>query len=133
MSAGHELALAKAVLARLKADPGVAALVDGRVWAAAPTEPGFPHLLLSRAESRPMRAEGCGVEHGLTLTCVSRFRGSEEAKAVLAAVRVALDGTLEADGLRTVSLSAGFAEVFAAADGARWFGVIRVRAVTEVV
>ena len=79
-------------------------------------------------------ADGGGVEHALTLTVVSNFRGTEEAKAVLAAVRTALnDVALEADGVRTVSLRVSFADVFPSADGARTFAVLRVRAVTEEV
>ena len=57
-----------------------------------------------------------------------------EAKAVLAAVRVALtEAALAADGVRTVSLRVTFADVFPSADGAQTFAVLRVRAVTEEV
>jgi hypothetical protein len=38
-------------------------------------------------QSRPVAADGGGVEQKLTLTGVSRFAGSEEAKAVAAAGR----------------------------------------------
>jgi len=130
----HELALQKALLARLQADAGVRALLGepARVWDAAPGEAAFPHLLIGRCESRPVAAEGGGVEQALTLTVVSRFRGTEEAKAVLAAVRLVLnDVVLEADGVRTVNLRVTFADVFPGADGARTYAVLRVRAVTE--
>lgn len=132
----HELALQKALIAHLRADAGARALLGdpARIWDAAPVEPEFPHLLIGRCESRPLAADGGGVEHALTLTVASRFRGTEEAKAVLAAVRPALnDATLEADGVRTVSLRVTFADVFPSADGARTFAVLRVRAVTEEV
>lgn len=130
----HELALQKALIAHLKSDAGVQALLGepARVWDAPPDRPAFPHLLIGRSESRPVRADGGGVEHALTLTVVSRFRGTEEAKAVLAAVRLRLTNAgLEADGVRTVSLRVAFADVFPGADGARTFAVLRVRAVTE--
>lgn len=132
----HELALQKALIAHLKADAAVQALLGepARIWDAAPADGTFPHLLIGRCESRPLRADGGGVEQALTLTVVSRFRGTEEAKAVLAAVRVALnEATLEADGVRTLSLRVSFADVFPSADGARTFAVLRVRAVTEEV
>ncbi len=136
----HELALQKALIARLKADAAVKALLGdpARIWAAAALpnsgEPAFPHLLIGRCESRPVRADGGGMEQALTLTVVSRFRGTEEAKAVLAAVRLSLgEVVLEADGVRTVSLGVSFADVFPSADGARTFAVLRVRAVTEEV
>ena len=130
----HELALQKALIAHLKADAGVQALLGepARIRDVAPTGTAFPHLLIGRCESRPVGADGGGVEQALTLTVVSRFRGTEEAKAVLAAVRVALnEAALEADGVRTVNLRVTFADVFPSADGARTFAVLRVRAVTE--
>ena len=133
---GHELALQKALIAHLKADAAVQALLGepARIWDSAPPDAAFPHLLIGRCESRPVAADGGGVEQALTLTVVSRFRGTEEAKAVLAAVRLALnDVALEADGVRTVSLRVAFADVFPSADGARTFAVLRVRAVTEEV
>ena len=133
---GHELALQKALIAHLSEDVAVRALLgdSARIWDAAPQEPMLPHLLIGRCESRSVGADGGGVEHRLTLTVVSRFRGTEEAKAVLAAVRLRLaDAPVEADGVRAVSLGVVFADVFPAADGARTYAVLRVRAVTEEV
>lgn len=103
-----------------------------RIWDAPPVKPVLPYLLIGRCESRPVAAEGGGVEHVLTLTVVSGFRGTEEAKAVLAAVRLRLaEAALAADGVRTVSLRLTFADVYPAPDGLRTFAVLRVRAVTE--
>lgn len=128
----HELALQKALVAHLKAAPAVQALLADRVWDAAPMEPSYPHLIIGRSESRPVAAEGGGVEHLLTLTIVSRFQGGEEAKAALAAVRVCLaDENLEADGVRTVSLGVRFSDVWRSPTGPRTYAVLRVRAVTE--
>ncbi|MBU1383672.1 MAG: DUF3168 domain-containing protein [Alphaproteobacteria bacterium] len=130
----HELALQKALIAHLGDDVGLGALLGQppRIWDAPPDRPGCPYLLIGRSESRPVAASGCGVEHGLTLTVVSRFRGTEEAKAVLAALRLALtDAALAADGVRTISLRPGFADVYPAPDGLRTFAVLRLRAVTE--
>lgn len=130
----HKLALQKALIAHLKADAAVQALLGdpARILDAPAADAVFPYLLTGRCESRPVGADGDAVEQALTLTVVSRFRGTEEAKAVLAAVRLALnDAALEADGVRTVSLRVAFADVFPSADGARTFAVLRVRAVTE--
>ena len=132
----HELALQKALIGHLKADAAVQALLGqpARIWDTAPSDAAFPHLLIGRCESRPVGADGGGVEQALTLTVVSRFRGTEEAKAVLAAVRLSLnEAVLEADGVRTVNLRVTFADVFPGADAARTFAVLRVRAVTEEV
>lgn len=128
----HELALQKALVAHLRDDPASSALLGERIWDAAPSEPGYPHLLIGRSESRPIAADGGGIEHLLTLTIVSRFQGGEEAKAALASVRACLtDATLAADGVRTVSLGVRFSDVWRSPTGPRTYAVLRVRAVTE--
>ncbi len=128
----HESALQKALVATLKGDGALTALLDGRIWDGAPEGAACPHLLIGRCESRPVNADGGGVEQRLTLTGVSRFAGTEEAKAVAAAARARLhEATLEADGVRTVSLRVIFSDVFRAGDGRRTYAVVRVRAVTE--
>lgn len=103
-----------------------------RIWDAAPAGAGWPRLLITRGESRPVAAEGCGIEHQLTLTAVSWFPGAEEARQAAAAVRAALwDAELTADGVRTVSLLTTDSRVFRSADGQFAHAVMRVRAVTE--
>lgn len=130
----HESALQKMLIARLGSDATLKALLGdpARIWDEPPAQPGFPHLLIGRSESRAVAAEGCGVEHVLSLNCVSRFGGSEEAKAVCAAVRARLnDAVLAGDGVRTISLRVTFSDVFRSGDLRRTYGVMRVRAVTE--
>ena len=130
----HEGVLVKAMVAQLKADAGVRAVLGdpARVWDQPPDRPVFPHLLIGRVESRPVAADECGIEHVLTLTCVSKYPGSEEARAVVAAVRAGLlDVVLEADGMRTVSVRVVFSDVFRSPDMKRAWAVVRVRAVTE--
>lgn len=130
----HENALQKALITHLRADAALQALLGDptRIWDAAPRGAGYPHLLFGRCESRPVGADGCGVEHVLTLRCASRFDGTEEAKAICAAVRAAVhEASLEADGVRIVSIRTVFADVFRSSDQKRIWGVVRVRAVTE--
>ena len=128
----HESALQKAMLARLKADPALDALLAGRVFDQAPEGAETPTLVIGRCESRPVAAADCGVEQRLTLTVVSRFVGMEEAKAVAAAVRACLEAAaLEADGVRPATLRTVFSDVFRAGDGRRTYAVVRLRAVTE--
>ena len=128
----HESALQKAMLARLKADAALDALLAGRVFDQAPEGAETPYLALGRCESRPVAAADCGVEQRLTLTVVSRFAGMEEAKAVAAAVRACLEAAaLEADGVRPATLRTVFSDVFRAGDGRRTYAVVRRRAVTE--
>lgn len=130
----HESALQRALIERLREDAGVKAVLGDRakVWDQPPAEGGFPRLLVGRGESRSVAADGCGVEHRLTLTAVSRFPGTEEARRVAGAVRAALeDAVLEADGVRTVSVAVVFSDVFRTGDWRRTHAVLRVRAVTE--
>jgi hypothetical protein len=128
-----DLALHRALLERLRDDPGVSALVEGRVWDEPPEAPRTPYVTLGRAETRPWGGlDGEGLEHALTLTCVSRFDGAEEAKAVVAAIRAALHGaTPSLDGHRLVNLRVTYADVFRAPQWRPVMGVLRVRAVTE--
>ena len=122
----HAGPLVAALIARLKADAGVRAVlgVAPRVW--------DRFLTLGPVESRPVRGLGCGVEHRLTLTCSSTFHGVEEARAAIAAARACLDDTRpEIEGLRVISLTATMAETFHGRGFARAYGVLRLRAVTE--
>lgn len=130
----HENALQKALIAHLRGDPALKALLGdpARIWDQPPEAALFPHLLIGRSESRPVAADGCGVEQSLTLTCASTFGGTEEAKAVSAAVRARLfEAAMVADGVRTVSLRVVFADVFRSPGLKRTWAVLRVRAITE--
>jgi len=128
----HELALQRGILARLKADVTLNALTGGRVWDAAPPDPVYPHVKLGRSQSRPVAGGGGVIEHQLTLIVASRFCGTEEARAVAAAVRLSLsEAVIEADGVRSLKLDVPLSDVFAADDRLATWAVIRVRAVTQ--
>ena len=133
MSLDPDRALQAAVLTRLRADASLTALLAGRIYDEPPASPLYPYVTLGRAETRPWGGvDGEGVEHAITLTCVSRFGGAEEAKAVVAALRASLHGAEFAlTDHRLVNLRASFADVFRASDWRSTFGVLRVRAVTE--
>jgi len=130
-----DLALHKALLDLLRGAPALTALLGApaRVWDEPPEPRVFPFVTLGRAETRPWGGlDGEGVEHALTLTCVSRFDGAEEAKAVVAAIRAVLhDASPALDGHRLVSLRVTYADVFRSPDWRPLYGVVRVRAVTE--
>ncbi|HEX8232803.1 MAG TPA: DUF3168 domain-containing protein [Caulobacteraceae bacterium] len=133
MSGDADLALQGAVLARLKADAGVAAVLGGRAYDQPPAERIYPYLLIGRSETRPFGGTGGeGLEHALTLTVASMFGGSEEAKAVCAAVRACLhNAELGLEAHRLVNLRVTYCDVFKAADWRFTYGVARLRAVTE--
>ena len=134
MSGDHAAALQVALLRHLRADTGLKVQLGDppRVWDQVPRKAAYPHLLIERSESRPVPAEGCGVEHRLSLRVLSTFGGVPEVRAVVAAVRAALeDVRLSEGGVRTVSLGVTFADVFPGPGVKPAFGLIRVRAVTE--
>lgn len=134
MPINPERALSAALLAAVRADPGVAALVAGRAWDQPPPDPGFPYLQLGRVEVRPAGsgAPEEGVELVASLTCVSRFGGKEEAAEVGARVRDALhDADIAVPDHRLVNLRVTFQDVFRASDWRSVYGVTRLRAVLE--
>ncbi len=129
-----DLALQKGLIARLKADATLAVLIGGRVWDAAPPEAACPHIRLGRGTVRPLAGGGGAMEHQLSLIVVSRFAGTEEARAVAAAVRLCLGGAIiEADGVRSLALEVPQSDVLAADDGTVTWALIRLRAVTQAV
>ncbi len=72
------------------------------------------------------------MEHQLALIVASRFCGTEEARAVAAAVRLCLsEAVIETDGVRSLKLDVPLSDVFAADDRLTTWAVIRVRAVTQ--
>lgn len=133
MSLDPDRALQAAVLDHLRADSALDAILGERIYDEPPASPSYPYVTLGRSETRPWGGvDGEGVEHALTLTCVSRFGGAEEAKAVVAALRAALHGAaLTLTDHRLVNLRATYADVFRATDWRSTYGVLRVRAVTE--
>lgn len=134
MTLDPERALQRAIIDHLRADGGVRAALGhpAAIYDEPPQDPGWPHLLIGRSESRPYAADGEATEHILTLTARSRFGGTEEAKAVNAALRAALSEAVVAIAAhRIVNLRVTYQDVFRAADWQKTLGVTRVRAVTE--
>ncbi|MDP1632793.1 MAG: DUF3168 domain-containing protein [Caulobacter sp.] len=130
-----ELALHAAVLAHLGADAALAALIGDppRIHDEPPAERIYPLVLIGRTETRPWGGlEGEGVEQAVTLTCLSRFDGLEEIKAIVAALRARLHGAdLSLEGHRLVNLRVTYCDMFRAPDWRPALGVVRLRAVTE--
>lgn len=123
--------LIEALVALLKATPAVTAVAGQRIYGSTPRLPTWPCVVVTRSEGRPA-GENDAVEHLLTLTCASRFGGPEEARALVAAVRLALhDARPILTGRRLVNLRVPYADVFSGADRETTLGIVRVRAVTE--
>jgi len=130
-----DLALHLALLDHLRADAGLTALIGDppRIHDEPPQERVFPLVVFGRAETRPWGGlEGEGVEHTLTLTCLSHFDGAEEARAIVAALRARLhNAALTLDGHRLVNLRVTYSDIFRAPAWRPVVGVVRLRAVTE--
>jgi hypothetical protein len=135
MSLDPERALQQALLTKLRGNGDLTALLGNppRVYDEPPADLVYPYVSLGRSETRPWGGlDGEGLEHVLSLTVVSVFGGSEEAKAVMALVRLSLHGTaLSLDGHRLINLRVTYADLFKAADWRSTYGVLRLRAVTE--
>jgi hypothetical protein len=106
-----------------------------RVYDQLPAGVIYPYITFGRTGTQSIGGIGPEVtEQVLTLTCVSRFGGSEEVKAMAAELRVLLDGAeLTLDTQHLVSLRVSYIDVFRAADQRTTYGLIRLRAVTEPV
>ncbi|WKL57718.1 DUF3168 domain-containing protein [Asticcacaulis sp. ZE23SCel15] len=105
-----------------------------RVYDQLPEEIIYPYVTLDRVEARPLAGNGDEItEQIVTLSCVSRFYGTEEAKAVAAELRVILDSAqLTLEGNRLANLRVSYVDVFRGTDQRTIYGVVRVRAVTEI-
>ena len=124
-----DLALQKAVFARLSSDAALTALVAARIHDNPPGDVVHPYLTLGENETRDWPA---GMEHRLTLHCFTRGGGRAEAKTILAAIHAALhDAALGLEGHSLVNLRFLDAQTRREADGITWRGTIRLRAVTE--
>ncbi len=133
--AGAEAALQDALMAALRADPGVRSVFGdpARVYDDETRGPSHPFANLERHESRPINAsETMSTEHILTLSTTSRHGGRREAKEALGALRAALEtASLQPAGQNVVLAHATYGDVFRTSDIRAFRGVLRVRIITE--
>lgn len=126
-----DLALQKAIHARLTADAALTALAGGRIHDNVPGDAEMPYLTLGENETRDWPG---GTEHRLSIHVFSRGQGRAEAKAAMGAVRDALDdAALALEGHALVNLRFLDGTTRRERDGLTWRGTIRFRAVTEAV
>jgi hypothetical protein len=135
MTIDADLALQKAIYARLAGDAELASLVGARIHDNVPGDTGFPYVTLGESFIGAWNTgESTGAEHRLTLHAYSRAGGRSQAKTILGALNAALhDAALTPEGHRLVNLRFLDAETRREADGATWRGTIRFRAVTELI
>jgi len=129
------LELQKALVARLRGDTGVAALVGTRIYDQPPPEPVYPYISLGPDQILPSRAD-CydGKEVTLQVDAWSRGVGFPEVKRIAEAICVALDdASLTLVGHRLVDIYEEDVRTMRDPDGATSHAVLTFRALTEPV
>lgn len=127
------LALGAAVLAVLRADATLAAALGGRIWDAAPRDPGFPHLVLDDVTSRDRSGLDAALEETrLALRIASREGGRAEAARLAERVETVLAVVALAPvGRRVVLLRRESSETRILRDRRTAEAVVRLVALTE--
>lgn len=94
MADGPDLALQKAVIARLRGNAPLTALVGARIYDEPPQAVTFPYVRIGQVELQPLRMDGC-TDHDLAFSVEGHSRpgaGRVEAARIASLVREALDG-----------------------------------------
>lgn len=128
------LALQAAVLARLRADTGLAASdLSGRIHDAAPRDAAFPHLVIEEAVARDRSGLDAPLaEHRIALRLHSRGGGRHRAAVLAGLVEAALEtGDLALDGHRLILLRREATELRLARDRVTAEATLRFVALTE--
>jgi hypothetical protein len=136
MPLAAEWSLQKAVFAALEADASLIGLLGaGRIHDDAPQNGPFPYITLGQSLARDWSTgTDIGAEHVLTLHVWSRAAGKKEAQAIMRAARQALhDQPLVIEDHRLINLRHELSDTFRDPDGETVHGIVRFRAVTEMV
>jgi hypothetical protein len=134
MPTNPALALQRAVVAHLRADPNLQLMLGGpHVYDEPPPNPRAPYVTVAQIETRDWAAGGGrGAEHLMTLDVWSRKPGRAEAQTIVGAIDDRLDDAdLQPDGHRVINLRTLFWTALPDPDGKRTRGLVRLRAVTE--
>ncbi|PWE27000.1 DUF3168 domain-containing protein [Pararhodobacter marinus] len=132
MTDGPALALQAAVIAALRADSGVAALVGARVYDEPPQDVAFPYIRYGTDNLAPLRLSGECVDEDVAFSVEVHSRpvaGRVEVKRIAHAVRAALDDQgLILPGFRLDWLHYTTQAISRASDGASYIATIAFEA-----
>lgn len=132
MADDASLALQAAVVAVLRADAGVAALVGARIYDEPPQTVTFPYVRYGTDNLAPLRMSGDCVDDDVTFSVEVHSRpvaGRVEAKRIAQAVRTALDDkTLTVTGFALEWLQYTTQAITRAADGETYIATIAFEA-----
>lgn len=88
----HDLALRRAIVARLKADPAVAAIVGVRVYEEVVPNPTWPFIRYGLPIVEPIKVDGWHMaSHALTIHAFAEGPGTDQVSALRRAIYNALD------------------------------------------
>lgn len=121
----------EAVVAKIKADAGVTALVSSRVYSSVPQVPTFPYLVV-RTVSAPYDGKGLiGSEIVVRISVHSEYDGAKEVGDIVTALHSALhEESLSVSGATFVNLRYdGGGDALREPDGVRWQGAVDFRLV----
>jgi hypothetical protein len=123
------------MVARLKADATLSAIIGTRVYDAPPAGPTFPYVTLGEEQTIPDRGQGYeGSDVSLTLHTWSKATGYPQTKQMIEAVRASLtNAPLTLSGHRLVSLEFEESRVLRDTDPTITHGVVTFLARTEPV
>ncbi|ESQ79546.1 DUF3168 domain-containing protein [Asticcacaulis sp. YBE204] len=124
----------KALIAHLKSQHTLKVWLGNmvRIYDDVPPDPVFPYVALTRVEAQAVSGADTATEQVITLMAVSRFSGTEEARAIAFELRVVLDqAALSLDDQHLVSVRVSYLDVFRSADKRSIYGLVRLRVVTE--
>lgn len=127
--ADYALALQKGLVAALKADAGVAALVAGRIYDEPPQTVVFPYIRLGGIEPRPVRTDArAAARVAFSIEVHSRPNaGRVEVTRIAGAVRGALDeqeASVTVDGHEVVRLQWMTQTAARASDGQSYLAIV---------
>ncbi len=127
-------ALQASIFQTLSTDPGVLGALGGpRIYDHVPRGAAYPYVTFGQSTVRDWSTGGDeGDEHVVTLHVWSLAAGRNQVHDIIGALRVALhDRDLTLAGHRLVNLRHEHSEARREADGERFHGIVRLRAVTE--
>lgn len=127
------LPLVKKIIAALKADGTLSAIVSARVYTEVPQEATFPYVIVHVTSLPFDSADTTGMEHTINVQGFSRLPTSREAAAIRAAVYAVLHRTESSLTLDTGQLFninyTGLGFVTQELDGVTWQSLAQFRAV----
>lgn len=134
--ADYALGLQVGLVAALKADAGVAALVAGRIYDEPPQVVTFPYIRLGGIDPRPVRTDGRSAARvAFSIEIHSRPNaGRVEATRIAGAVRGALDeqeASVTVEGYEVVRLQWMTQTAARAGDGQSYLAIIAFEALLD--